>query len=155
MTSSPITPSWLAENATLCNVHTRRLAAEKPRPGRAVKFDISLRKSYGRSKGHIHFELSCAVDAQNKSGEVIGKISVEAVGSYRIGDSPPEFLPAETEEFGDQVAIKDIFPYVRQAVDMLAAQVGFEKVRIAAPDLAETRPKQAALGDSGEVRSLP
>ncbi|MFF0445054.1 hypothetical protein ACFYT4_01315 [Streptomyces sp. NPDC004609] len=127
------TAEWLQGNAHLCQVSTKRLSAEKIRPGRAVKWDFSLKKSLGFSKDHIHIILSCKATAEDKSENPLGAIEAEVVGNYKIGEDHPDIPPSGAITFGEEVGIRDVFPYLRQALDLMAMQVGLGRVKLDPP----------------------
>ncbi|MFE6893598.1 hypothetical protein [Streptomyces sp. NPDC057694] len=130
---STASDNWLRDNAHLCQVSTKRLGAEKVRPGRAVKWDFSLKKSLGFSNDHIHIILSCKATAENKSEKPLGTIEAEVVGNYQIGEDHPDISASEATQFGDDVGVRDVFPYLRQALDLMAMQVGLGRVKLDPP----------------------
>ncbi|MFE0730927.1 hypothetical protein ACFW2X_22290 [Streptomyces antibioticus] len=124
---------WLQVNAHLCQVATRRLSAEKVGAGRAVKWDFALKKSLGFSKDHIHIGLSCKATAEGKSDKMLGVIEAEVVGNYRIGEDHPQIPQSDAMSFGDEIGIRDVFPYLRQALDLMAMQIGLGRVKLDPP----------------------
>ncbi|MFJ9674860.1 hypothetical protein ACIRP5_29180 [Streptomyces sp. NPDC101221] len=128
-----VAADWLQNNAHLCQVSTKRLSAEKVRPGRAIKWDFSLKKSLGFSKDHIHIVMSCKATAEGKSEKSLGVIEAEVVGNYQIGEDHPHIPPSGAMLFGDEVGIRDVFPYLRQALDLMAMQVGLGRVKLDPP----------------------
>ena len=145
-TASPhVDPRWLHQNAHLCQVSTRRVAAEKYRAGRTDQWDITIKRSLGFSKDHIHFSLVCEVAVQGKNEKPLGSIEVEVVGNYKIGIDHPEIVPEDAVNFGNEVAIRDVFPYLRQAVDSASIQVGLGRVKLDPPE-----PSQSISGKRGE-----
>ncbi|MEV1051371.1 hypothetical protein [Streptomyces sp. NPDC049887] len=124
---------WLQNNAHLCQVSTKRLSAEKVHPGRVVKWDISLKKSLGFSKDHIHIILSCKATAEGKPDKPLGVVEAEVVGNYQIGEDHPRIPSSAAMSFGDEVGVRDVFPYLRQALDLLAMQVGLGRVKLDPP----------------------
>ncbi|MFB8209197.1 hypothetical protein [Streptomyces sp. NPDC056010] len=127
-------PGWLHDNARLCQVSTKRLSAEKKRPGQVSQWDISLKRSFGFSKDHLHIGLACIATGEGKSGKPIGRVEAEVVGNYRIGDDHPKILPKDAVSFGNEVGIRDTFPYLRQAMDLMAMQIGLGRVKLDPPE---------------------
>ncbi|MFI2734748.1 hypothetical protein [Streptomyces sp. NPDC018711] len=138
-------------NAHLCQVSTKRLSGEKVHPGRAAKWDFSLKKSLGFSKDHIHIVLSCKATAEGKSEKTIGVIEAEVVGNYRIGEDHPEISPSGAMIFGDEVGVRDVFPYLRQALDLMATQVGLGRVKLDPPSPANAVTGKGSIKASGNT----
>lgn len=120
------------------------MSVNKMRPGRAVQWDISIKRSFGFSKGHIHIGVSCEATANGKSEKPVAVIESEVVSSYRIDDEHPEIASSEAIRFGNEVGIKDAFPYLRQSVDLLATQVGLPPVKINYPEHVHAMDSEAA-----------
>ncbi|MCX5352003.1 hypothetical protein OG901_30275 [Streptomyces mirabilis] len=125
---------WLHHNAHLCQVSTRRINGEKIRAGRATQWDITIKRSLGFSKDHVHISLACEASAQSKTEKPLGSIEVEVVGNYRIGDEHPEIANEDAMRFGNEVGIRDVFPYLRQAVEFVSAQIGLGPVKLSPPE---------------------
>lgn len=123
--------SWLDENASLCGVASRSFSAQRKAPGRAVGVEIHLRKSHNVSKDHIHFIWSCRVDLTGKAERELGFVEVKLHADYEIGEDHPDISEVEAQKFGDHVALRDVYPYLRQSIESLGTQAGFERIKIA------------------------
>lgn len=148
----------LAARCELADVVTHRVHAQRNLPGVPVATRIALNSQVGRGDGSsiiYRFTLRCEMVDQESPADaaVIAEVETTIATAFAISDGPPidDSIDQEVlEAFGNSIALRLAFPYLRESVQSLAGTLRIQGVVLGVLRAEHELPQTVTFHDTAE-----
>lgn len=138
----------LVDKLTLANVYCVGFEGELESSDSAESFTVSLEPSYRVLPGTFDYLFEATCEPRSKAGERVAIVRASIVASFDVAPAvDTSAVPSELVDWvGANIATYAAYPYVREALQGLAARLGIPNLTMDLVKRGEPLPEGLSIG---------